>query len=93
MKKLTRGINGLLVGLVAGGLFFIQPVHQRPTVTDSVVQPTSGQTAVQLSDGTHKGHVQMKTQKTTSQAGKTVSRQTTTVSNAQHAKPWHGVNK
>lgn len=86
MKKSIRGACGLLVGLVMGFLLFgIQTTQTRSTVTDSVVQPTSGQTAVQLdSQAGKKGHVEMKTQTTTSQAGKTVSRQTTTVSQPQH---------
>ncbi|WP_125583385.1 hypothetical protein [Levilactobacillus cerevisiae] len=82
MKKKFRGIGGILLGLVAGGLLFSQVPQNQSTVTDSVVQPASGQTAVQL-DTTGKGHVAVKTQTTTSQAGKTVSRQTTTVSQGQ----------
>ncbi|WP_367295798.1 hypothetical protein [Levilactobacillus yonginensis] len=79
MKKSIRGIVGLLIGLVLGAFLFIQAPKSQSTVTDSVVQPTSGQTAVQLSNGGKgKGHVAVKTQTTTSQAGKTVSRQTTT---------------
>lgn len=90
MKKIIRGISGLVVGLVAG--FFLWGTHadqNQSTVTDSVVQPTSGQTAVQLTDssGRH-GHVEMKTQTTTSQAGKTVSRETTTMT-YQHKQPHH----
>ncbi|WP_203640021.1 hypothetical protein [Levilactobacillus wangkuiensis] len=83
MTKKFRGISGVMLGLVAGGLLFSQVPQNSSTVTDSVVQPTSGQTAVQL-DTTGKGHVAVKTQTTTSQAGKTVSRQTTTVSQPGH---------
>jgi len=81
MKKIIRGVCGLLAGAIMGFfLFGLQTTQTRSTVTDSVVQPTSGQTAVQLDSQTgKKGHVEMKTQTTTSQAGKTVSRQTTTV--------------
>ncbi|AKP64508.1 hypothetical protein FC99_GL001116 [Levilactobacillus koreensis JCM 16448] len=92
MKKRARGISGLLIGLVAGGLLFAQTPRNQSTVTDSVVQPTSGQTMVKLSSQTGKGHVQIKTQKTTSQAGKTVSRQTTTTAATQQENQ-HGMNK
>lgn len=80
MKKQIKGISGVLIGLVVGGFAFsLQTTPTRSTVTDSVVQPTSGQTAVQLTSSRgRKGHVEIKTQTTTSQAGKTVSRQTTT---------------
>lgn len=86
MKKIIREVGGLLVGLVVGlCLFGLQTTQTRSTVTDSVVQPTSGQTAVQLdSQDVKKGHVEMKTQTTTSQAGKTVSRETTTFQQPQH---------
>lgn len=86
MKKMIREVGGLLAGLVLGILLFgVQTTSPRSTVTDSVVQPTSGQTAVQLDSQTgKKGHVEMKTQTTTSQAGKTVSRQTTTFQQPQH---------
>ncbi|ARN89108.1 hypothetical protein I2491_02280 [Levilactobacillus brevis] len=83
MKKRTRGITGIALGLVAGGLLFSQVPQNRSTVTDSVVKPASGQTAVQLTDTTGKGHVAVKTQTTTSQAGKTVSRETTTMTGRQ----------
>ncbi|QMU08752.1 hypothetical protein [Levilactobacillus suantsaii] len=80
MKKKIRGMSGLLLGLVLG-FFLWGGIHTAPTqstVTDSVVQPTSGQTAVRLdSTSGHHGQVEMKTQTTTSQAGKTVSRETT----------------
>ncbi|UIF28818.1 hypothetical protein KB236_09810 [Levilactobacillus brevis] len=78
MKKRLRGIGGLLIGLVAGLLLFVQPPHNQSTITDSVVKPTSGQTAVQVTNTTGSGHVEIKTQTTTSQEGKMVSRQTTT---------------
>ncbi|GEO74828.1 hypothetical protein FD30_GL001013 [Levilactobacillus namurensis DSM 19117] len=88
MKKLIREVGGLLVGFVAGFLLFgMQPTQTRSTVTDSVVQPASGQTAVQLDSQTgKKGHVEMKTQTTTSQAGKTVSRETSTFQQQQPAR-------
>ncbi|MCT4486382.1 hypothetical protein [Levilactobacillus parabrevis] len=80
MKKRIRGVCGLFVGLVFGLLLFAQPPRNQSTITDSVVKPTSGQTAVQVTNTTGSGHVEIKTQTTTSQEGKTVSRQTTTTS-------------
>lgn len=79
MNRRIRGISGLLIGLIVGLIIFGHPSENRSTITDSVVQPTSGQTVVQITNKTTgHGHVEIKTQTTTSQAGKTVSRQTTT---------------
>ncbi|MCH5465596.1 hypothetical protein [Levilactobacillus tujiorum] len=80
MKKKIRGLCGLLIGIIVGLLLFAQPPRNQSTITDSVVKPTSGQTAVQVTNTTGRGHVEIKTQTTTSQEGKTVSRQTTTTS-------------
>ena len=80
MKKKIRGICGLLIGIVVGLVLFVQPPQNQSTITDSVVKPTSGQTAVQVTNTTGSGHVEIKTQTTTSQEGKMVSRQTTTTS-------------
>ncbi|MCI1554380.1 MAG: hypothetical protein LKH74_10715 [Levilactobacillus sp.] len=88
MTKKTRGISGVLLGLVVGGVLFSQVPQSQSTVTDSVVQPASGQTAVQL-DTAGKGHVAVKTQTTTSQAGKTVSRQTTTMTQGHRQQDMH----
>ncbi|WP_341779116.1 hypothetical protein [Levilactobacillus sp. HBUAS70063] len=91
MKKKVRGVCGLLIGIVVGLLLFAQPPRNQSTVTDSVVKPTSGQTAVQVTNTTGSGHVEIKTQTTTSQEGKTVSRQTTTTTpvRQQQNRPHH----